>query len=212
MGTAEDKKSLRFRSSFSFLVFMAQSSPLNRNSSATPPLQVACNTTLYYLELGSRLPSVKSMVGTSDNAEMVLNPGVRVVIQLVLMYHMRVSECLDVCARDEIKPTIFLIRAKKRGANYTIHIPVGDRNRTILDHFTPGQLLFPFSYHKIWRSMVAAGMSMRVTTRVNRIVTHRGRFDLAEKLVKLNETSNITPLLHHKSPKSMDYYLPSGEE
>ncbi len=180
--------------------------------SASSPLQVACNTTLYYLSLGRRLPTVKSMVGVENNAEYVLFPGVRLVIQLVLLYHMRVSECLEICAKDEIKPTLFFIRAKKKGANYTIHIPIDDRNRTLLDRFAPDQRLFPLSYHRIWRSMVSSGMSMRVSTRVNRIVTHRGRFDLAEKMVKLNERANITPLLHHKSAKSLEYYLPTGEE
>lgn len=212
MGTAEENKSLRFVSKISFLVFMTQRSPLNRNSSVSPPLDVALNTTLYYLELGNSLPSVKSIVGTKDNAETVLNPGVRVVIQLVLLYNMRVSECLELRAVDEIKPTIFFVRAKKGGANYTIHIPISDRNRKALAAFRPLQLILPFSYHTIWSSMVKAGMSMRVTTRVNRIVTHRGRFDLAAKLVKLNERSAITPLLHHKSAKSLEYYLPSGDE
>jgi len=119
---------------------------------------------------------------------------------------MRVSECLDLCAKDEIKPTIFLVRAKKKGVNYTIHIPISDRNRNVLNVFIPGQRLFPFDYHYVWRSMVKAGMSLRVTTRVNRVVTHRGRFDLAGKLVQLNERDNITPLLHHRSKKSQQYY------
>lgn len=180
--------------------------------SVTSPLEVAVNSTLYYLSLAGQLPSVKSLVGGRENSEMVLFPGVRVVIQLILLYHMRVSECLDLCAKDEIKPTLFLVRAKKRGAAYSIHIPIDSRNRTALDGFSPGQRLFPFDYHYIWRSMVKAGMSLSVRTRVNRIVTHRGRYDLAEKLVILNERSNITPLLHHKSKKSMEYYLPEGSK
>lgn len=183
-----------------------------RNSFASSPLQFARNTTLYYLSICNQLPSVKSLVGTHDNSEYTLYPGVRLVIQLVLMYHMRISECLDIRVKDEVKPTIFLVRARKRGVNYSIHIPIDDRNRAILLDSEPSKLLFPFSYHWVWRCMVRAGMSMRVTNRINRVVTHRGRFDLAGKLQQLNDISNITPLLHHKSSKTRDYYLPGSTE
>ena len=187
-----------------------QSQYQTHSSPVSSPLHASGNTTLYYLSICNQLPSVKSLVGTTENSEYTLFPGVRLVIQLVLMYHMRISEVLDIRVKDEVKPTVFLVRARKRGVNYCIHIPVDSRNRSILLSCDPGQRLFPFSYHWVWRCMVRAGMSMRVTTRVNRVVTHRGRFDLAGKLQRLNDISNITPLLHHKSTKTRDYYLPGA--
>lgn len=184
----------------------------NRLRSVPSSLHLAGNTTLYYLSICNVLPSVRELVGSGENSETVLFPGVRLVIQLVLMNHMRISECLDICVQDEIKPSIFLVRAKKKGHNYSIHIPIDYRNRKVLNSLHPGAFLFPFSYHFVWRSMVKAGMSIRVSTRVNRIVTHRGRFDLAGKLIHLNQRENITPLLHHKSKKSKEFYIFSGTE
>lgn len=180
-----------------------------RYRSIPSPLLAARNTTLYYNSISTGLPTVSSIVGSEENSEMCLNPGVRLVIQLILMNHMRISELLELCPGDEIKPSMFLVRAKKKGYNYSIHIPIDERNRYILGRMHPSQCLFPFSYSFVWRGMVKAGMSLRVTTRVNRVVTHRGRFDLATKLNQLNEKENITPLLHHRSAKSKQYYLPS---
>lgn len=194
--------------------FIIKNAMQNRHKISTlsvpSPLNLGRNTTLFYLDVCNQLPSVRELVGSVDNSEMVLYPGVRACIQLVLMNHMRVSECLDIFAKDEIRPSLFLVRAKKNGFNYTIHIPIDGRNRKILSSMLPCTRLFPFSYHFVWYSMVKAGMGLSVSTRVNRVVTHRGRYDLAEKLVQLNEKENITPLLHHKSKKSKFFYLPKG--
>lgn len=102
---------------------------------------------------------------------------------------------------------MFLVHGKKRSHDYMIHIPFGDDNLKLVQA-TPGKtLLFPYTYNSVWRAMCRAGMSVAVTTRVNRIVTHRARYELADKLRELDERNSITPLLHHKSSKSKYHYV-----
>ncbi len=185
----------------------------NPNTVPAPaPLQPVRNSTLNFLELGYTLPSIKNLVHVNSDAEYTLNRGVRAAIQLTLLNNMRISECLNIKSNDEIKPSIFLVRAKKKGINYSIYIPISGSNRVLLDEQTTPFKLFPFTYHFIWYSMVKSGLSLRVSSRVNRVVTHRGRFDLAAKLEELNQRANITPLLHHKSKSSKKYYLPGGSK
>ena len=183
-----------------------------RALSASSPGKYVVNSALNFLDLGSCFPSVSELVGTQDNAEQVLSWGVRAVIRIVLFYHMRCTELLNVTKVDEIRDSLFLIPGLKRSHSYTIHLPISSCNRTALDSFSLDQPLFPFSYHTIWRKMSIAGMSLRVRSRINSIVTHRGRYDLAEKLERLNMREGITGCLHHKSKSSLNYYLPEGSK
>lgn len=189
---------------------MSDSAPVYR--SATSPLHYAGNTTLYYCSISNNLPSVSDLVGLRNNSEYCLHPGIRLTIQLCLMYSMRIGETLAITPACEVKPSVFLCRALKRGHAYTISIPIDARNRQILSRMHPSQKILPFAYHTVWRSMVRTGMSLRVTGRLNRAVTHMGRFKLAEKLAQLNEIDAVTSVLHHRASTSREYYLPAGSK
>jgi integrase len=192
------------------ITFMATSQP--GILSAPSPLQHARKSTLYFLAIGNALPAVSSLVKCNDNSEHCLFPGVRVAIQLIILNHMRVGELTQVKKCDEIRPSMFFIKGIKRSHSYSIHIPIDSRNRAILDSMPFSQLLFPFTYQYIYRSMLSAGMSYRVRSRVNRVVTHIGRFDLADKLHLMNLRSSVSSLLRHKSKSSASYYLPAEGE
>lgn len=180
-------------------------------SPSAPSLdKYAVNSALDYYQVGNCFPPVCESVGTKDNSESTLSWGVRSVIRIVLFYHMRCTELLLLTKIDEIRPSLFLIQGLKKSHSYTVHIPLSPANRTALKSFDIYQPLFPFSYHTIWRKMKTAGMGLRVSSRVNSIVTHRGRFDLADKLERLNLRAGITGCLHHKSESSLSYYLPEG--
>ncbi len=174
---------------------------------APSPLQFARNTTLNYYELGNALPSVSSVVGCELGPEMSLSPLMRAVVRLCISNSMRISETLAIRRIDECSPSMFAVRGKKKSFSYTVQVPISPINRTALDSFEPQQLLFPCTYHALWAAMVRVGMSLRVTSRVNRIVTHRGRYSVAQKLAELNRREDIQGTLHHRSPKSTQYYL-----
>lgn len=178
-----------------------------RTCSVPPPDQSSRSSSLYYKDLVNKLPAVSSLVPCNDNAEKGLRDGIRAVIQIVLFYHMRCAECLDIKFKDMIKPSLFLVHGKKRSNDYTVHLPIGRCNEDLVRQGPGETLLFPFTYNSIWRGMVNAGMSIAVTSRVKRIVTHRARYELAAKLELLNERASITPLLRHKSEKSKEYYI-----
>lgn len=178
-----------------------------RNCTVTAPDQLVGSESIVYLPVANQLPAIHSFVPCNKNAERYLNSGIRVVIQLVLMYHMRCAECLDIRYRDMYRPFMFFVGGKKSSRDYSIHIPLGHANLSTVLKYKDSTRLFPYAYNTIWRAMVNAGMSVGVTSRVNRIVTHRGRYDVADKLVELNKRASITPLLRHKSDKSKAHYV-----
>ena len=177
-----------------------------RFCSVPTPDQASRRNTLYYKDLVSGLPAVSDLVPCNKNAERGLYDGARVVIILIIMNHMRCAECLEIKFKDMIRPFMFLVRGKKKSNDYSIHIPLGGNNlKTVLTGDKDARL-FPFTYNSIWRAMCTAGMSVAVTSRVKRIVTHRARYELSDKLAELNRRASITPLLRHKSQKSKFYY------
>jgi hypothetical protein len=194
------------------LAFTMPGTKQTRSYSVPSPLDTAVNSALHYYDISQALPSVKSILGTTDNSEYCLSPIVRAVLQLVLVYHMRIGELLSITAGDEIIPSSFLVRALKGSTDYTIFIPLSARNRMLLDTFHPSHILFPVTYHTVWRQITNAGCGMRLRWRLNRSVTHSGRYKLAEKLTHLNERSRIGPLLHHKTITSSEYYTGTAPE
>lgn len=178
-----------------------------RNCSVPSPLDTGVKNTLDYYTIGNELPSVSSVVGSPEGQEMCLSPVMRAVLRLCISNSMRIGETLAIRRIDEVVPSKFLVKGQKRSASYTVWIPMSALNRKTLETFGPHQVLFPTSYHSIWRAMNRVGMSTRVTGRVNNIMTHIGRYSLADKLQKLNRTAEIQDALHHRSPKSTQYYL-----
>jgi len=174
---------------------------------APAPLQTASNSTLNYLAVSNRLPGIGEVALCPEGAEKCLCPGHRVVIQIILAYSMRSAELLRLTMRDMLKPTVFLVKGAKRSYAYTIMIPFSDDEMKALVKIGIDEPIFPFTYHQIWRGMKRAGMSVSVKGRINDIVTHRGRYDLADKMQELNLVSDIQGCLRHKSGKSKDYYL-----
>ena len=177
-----------------------------RNCSVPTPDQASRSSTLDYKAMGEGLPAVSDLVPCNKNAERGLYAGTRIVIQLVIMNHMRCSECLEIKFKDMIRPFMFLVRGKKKSNDYSIHIPLGGGNLNTILTGDNSALVFPFSYNSIWRAMCRAGMSVAVTSRVKNIVTHRARYELSDKLEELNARASITPLLRHKSKNSKTYY------
>lgn len=186
---------------------MQNSSPALPFCSASSPLHSAGKSTMNYYDIRNSLPPVQEVVNCNPVPFQVMNPGVQVVVLLVLVNSMRCQELLNICVGDEIKPSLFLVHGLKRSYSYAISIPISPANRAALGGMNAQERLFPYTYHFVWRSMCRAGLGLSVVTRVNRVVTHRGRYDLAEKLNELNERSEITPLLHHKSKRSKQHYL-----
>lgn len=178
-----------------------------RNRSVPSPLDAVVNSTLDYYTMGNELPAVGDVVGCEIGPELCLSPFIRAILRLCISNSMRIGETLAIRRIDEIAPSKFFIKGKKKSCSYTIHIPLSPCNRQALDLFKPRQLLFPCSYHTIWRNMCRVGMSYRVTSRVNSIKTHIGRYTLAEKLLELDRREEIQDALHHRSPKSTQYYL-----
>lgn len=178
--------------------------------SVPSPLDAVGKSALDYYQVCDGLPTVGSVVGCEEGPEMCLSPLMRAAIRLCITNSMRISETLAIRRIDECSPSVFVVRGKKGSHSYTVRVPVSPINRTILDTFEPQQLLFPCNYHSLWRALVRVGMSQRVTGRINRVVTHIGRYSLAEKLERLNRRDDIQGCLHHKSSKSIEYYLPAG--
>lgn len=178
----------------------------NSTCFAPSPLQPACNSTLNYYRIKKCLPSISEIVNCNPLPVSCLNNAVYVVIQLVLLNSMRCSELLNITVNDLLKPSIFLVRGLKKSYSYSITIPMDRLNQKILSVMPKGTRLFPFTYTKVYRSMKAAGLGIDIPTRINQAVTHRSRYELASKLSLLNERENVTPLLHHKSPRTKEFY------
>lgn len=179
----------------------------SRTCSAPSPFQASLNNTLDYLHLVNELPPIQNLVRCNPVPFSTLRPAAQAVILLVLYNSMRCQELLNIKVKDEVKPSLFLVHGLKKSHSYTVHIPITGHNRKLLDSCLGDLNLFPFDYHFIWRSMCRAGLPLSISTRVNRMVTHRARYELASKLELLNERSNITSLLRHKSKKTKSYYL-----
>jgi hypothetical protein len=190
-----------------YILYMDSCFQKPRTLPGLAPLHFACNNTLYYYTINHALPAIDTIIKTNPVPFSCLSHGVQVIIKLVLLNSMRVTELLQITSSDEIKPSMFISRGLKKSNSYLVHIPIDPYNRRILDKLPERTPLFQWSYNQVYRAMCNAGLPLCITTRVNRCVTHRGRYDLAQKLEALNDTANVTPLLHHKSSTSAAYYL-----
>jgi hypothetical protein len=177
------------------------------NPSAPSPLVSACKYSLIYSAVNQLLPPVRDLCKVNEVPFGCMHPGVQVVVKLVLLNSMRCTELLLIRVKDEIKPTMFLARGLKRSSSYLVHIPIDPGSRSLLSSLPGSQALFPWTYIQVYRAMIAAGLALNIVSRVNQIVTHRGRYDLADKLQALNDLPSLQPLLHHKSAASASYYV-----
>lgn len=191
---------------------MTSGAALLRTISGPAPDISACKYPVDYNSTNALLPPLSTVIKAIPAAVGMLHPGLQVVIKLIILNAMRASECLGITARDQVKPSMFLVHGRKRSHDYLIHIPLSPASQAVLKQ-APGKTpLFPWTYLQLYRAMVRVGCSQSVFSRVNDVVTHQGRYTLAEKLIALNEQDAVSPLLHHKAKSSAGYYIRGGRK
>jgi hypothetical protein len=186
---------------------MAFSSSSTCSSSVPAPLHSACNNTLYYYSISTLLPAVEDLCCMPPGSAFGLPPGIRVVLQLTFLYCSRISEILNINSDDELRPSLFLVKGKKRSADYTVHIPIDGVNRTAISSSAVPFKLFPFTYMQVYRAALRSGLSIAVEGRRNLAVTHRSRYELARSVSELNKVTSLQDILRHRSPASQGFYL-----
>lgn len=174
--------------------------------SVPSPLRPGSNSTLFYYDIRNRLPTLESCLDSHGGRPELLNPGILTLYTLVTINAMRISEALALRGGDEYTPTMWAVKGLKHSRDYTIHIPISKRNRTILENGGESFVLFPFTYQRVWRNLVTAGLSVLLPGHKHRTVTHRGRFNLVSQLNKPGNDTNVSDLLRHNNPKSKRYY------
>lgn len=178
-----------------------------RNRSAPSPDDSAVKYTLDYLFLREELRFFFLFFRTSGISFFYLFPGFQVFFFILFHNSMRASELLAVTAGDELSPSLFLVRGRKRSRGYTVTIPITGVNRLAVDGMPASQRLFPWDYHTIWRAGKRSDIAVNVPGRKTQIVTHKGRYILANALQERGKSDEITSLLRHKSAKSKNYYI-----
>jgi len=167
----------------------------------------AGNSTLYYYRAPNLLPSIGDILNDHNVNESVMHPIARAACVICFLYLCRIAEVLSLCASDVIAPDRCLCRGSKRGHSYIVYLP--DLSSQLKKEGLVGSstLLFPISYSQCYRSLVRAGVRYCRSGFSNSSRSHIARYSVRHLAGQGVPPETLTDLLHHKSKKSILYYL-----
>jgi len=124
---------------------------------------------------------------------------------------MRINELLTITPEDFIGNNRFLIRGLKRSQNYIITLPVLQLSSAKKSDVRWLDPIITWSYCQVWRWCVKCGIGQNRQGRKTVARTHSHRYQTAEIVVdKINRQAS-SDVLHHRSRRSVNYYLQKKE-
>ena len=175
--------------------------------SVPSPLPGARKTTMYCYSLPVNFPTVSSIIGNPDINESAMHPIARTVCRISLLYLCRITEVLSLTVSNVFAPDRVVCPGSKRGRAYMMYFP--GVSQALIDNKVTDKdtLLFPITYHKCYMSYLKAGVRYLKPGSQNTSRTHSGRYAVRNLVDKFDNLSILSDLLHHKSSKSLFYYI-----
>ena len=178
-----------------------------RSNSVSAPIITACNTPEFYYSPASPLPSLSSLIGRSLAEEHLINPHIKTVLQLCLLYGCRIKELLSTTKADVFPIDRLFIKAEKGSRSYFIFLPGISEQISKFPGLPESAPLFPFNYMRVYRVAVRIGLYCFFAGSKNRSVTHLGRHILAQSVNRLAGEKAASDALRHRADRSIQYYL-----
>jgi hypothetical protein len=125
---------------------------------------------------------------------------------------MRSAELLKCTVRNLIGIDRVFIYGAKSSSNYIIVAPGIDSQFQRGQVLDDDELLFPFSYIQLYRACLKVGIGEKFKENENYSRLHMSRHLLAETVNSLAGRQAAGDILHHKSKRSVSYYLPAEEK
>jgi len=120
---------------------------------------------------------------------------------------MRVSELLALKISDIIVGDRVLVRAGKGSSSYIIWLPLVSRHAKLVSEIHCDGRLFPVEYMWYYRQLKRAGLDEAVAGKKNSRASHKHRYTTAGLVCAKSDSGTAGSVLHHKSDKSINYYL-----
>jgi len=185
---------------------MSDKNSIFRTVSAPSSLLPARNTTLYYYQTPTVVPSIKSILGDQSIAEELLSPLCRSTIQVCFLFNCRIQEVLNARICDIVHPDRVVFHGLKRSSSYIVYLPGLSDQVSQWPDAVAETVIFPITYLKLYRAACRAGISHFIKGGANRRRLHSSRYLLAKKLVNQVDDKDMSDILRHRSASSLSYY------
>lgn len=180
---------------------------ISGNLSVPPPLHHVRNTTLFYYEINSILPTVQNLFPGSCARESNCCRAMLTCLKICAIYNMRITELLSVTSANVLPGCRVLCQGLKKSHSYIIFLPrlntfMSDQN-FIKKHYK----LFPYTYMQCYRSSKSVGIQFSQNGNLNSSVTHSSRYSVASIVSENFGEITASNVLRHKSKSTINYYL-----
>lgn len=175
--------------------------------SVPSPLHRAGNTTSYCYVPPKGFPTICQLIPSYTGAEQSINPSVRAVLRVCLLYLSRISELLSLTTRDVVQPDRVICSGLKRSRDYLIFLPGLSEQIALWPCDRQILSLFSVTYMQCYRACVSAGIRHSKSSGKNTPRTHAGRFMFTKEHGHQLKETTLRDILHHNSISSQSYYL-----
>jgi hypothetical protein len=178
--------------------------------SVSTPYFSVWNNTQVYLPRCASFPSISSLFNMPEEMDSRIPARIYGIVQLSTFYGLRISELLYATQRDVLPFDKLHIHGLKGSRDCQIFIPgICDLMQAARKAFACS-CLWHLSYLSIWRSLRKAGFYLVVKNHQNLVVTHYGRYRMADDTNKNFGVSSTSDVLRHRSKSAVFYYISQG--
>jgi len=183
-------------------------SQLQLNASATAPVLSARYSPRVYVMPVDHASIISFCAHCSPARLKWLSPACSSALALIFLYGMRSAELLRCTVRCLTGLDRVFIAGAKSSSSYIIVAPGIDKQFPEVAGFSDDELLFPFSYIQLYRACLKVGVGEKFKENENYSRVHMARHVIAESVNSLAGRQAAGDILHHKSKRSVSYYLP----
>ena len=178
---------------------------LSTHAGPTPVLS-AGNSTLFYYDPGTMMPTLKELAGITQEHENRLNPRCIAALRVVFTYCMRASEYLQLTENDVYSCDRVIVGGLKHSASYFIFLPGICKSLDASGFHPVHRSLSGCTYQQLYRACVRAGIAMRLTDHDNFVRTHFSRQCFIRSVANERTNKDLSGCLRHRSDDSITYY------
>jgi hypothetical protein len=182
----------------------------NGNSSVLSPYYSVCNSPQVYLHRCNSLPTISQLFSLPYEMDIRIPRLFYGIVQVSTFYGLRISELLRAQQSDVLPFDVLHVHGAKGSRDCQVYIPgVCSLMQESRKAFTCG-CLWHYSYLNIWRAMRTAGFYHALKNHQNMVVTHYGRYRIANATATIHGLSSTSDVLRHRSKTSVMYYINQG--
>jgi len=175
--------------------------------SVSAGLPRACNSPSYCYTFPDDLVSASELLGVGQSVLSLLHPSAVSIACTSALFSMRIHELLSLTSKHLISGDRIVVQAGKGSQSYIIWLPkIAEHCNLVSEVYCDG-VLFPVSYSWVYRQFKRAGLSVKEAGKRNNSVTHTHRYSTARAVSGKLGAGVAGDILHHKSDKSVEYYL-----